>query len=100
MKYETYCSNEHDVWDELSLKEFGDYADAITYFNQEDDYGDSMRGEWFYADDDSMTIYHGTFSNHNSPGAMFYTYATVFEDVSHYKSEVARLEQSPEFLEE
>ncbi len=83
-----------------TLKEFGDYSDRIEYVNQEQDYGDCLRGEWWYADDETLTIYFGTFGNHNSPGADQYTHSMVYEDVEEYKAEVDNWTSYPEYSQE
>jgi hypothetical protein len=58
-----------------------------------------LRGEWFYADDDKLVIYSGSFSDDHSPGASSYTYAEVFEDADDYNHRLANWEACPEYLE-
>lgn len=96
---ESYTASNHKEWEKAGLKDYGDFSDCVEYVNQEDDYCDSLRGEWWYADDETTTIYSGTFGNYNSPGASQYTYAEVFCDADEYKAAVAEWEAKPEYLE-
>lgn len=87
-------------WESLGLKDFGDYAESVQYFNQRECYGDSLEGEWFADDPDSLTVYGGTFGNDHSPGSSIYTWAEVYDDASEFAARVKSLESFPEFVEE
>lgn len=101
-----YSAFNHKLWAERGLKDFGDYADCVSYINQVEQGDDTLEGEWFYAEDENKTIYFGTFGNDNSPGASSYTWATQYKnnpgeswgDVD-FAAEVARLEAMPEYLD-
>ncbi len=86
------------AWVRAGLKEFGAFGDRVTYCNQEDDYADSTKGEWFYADDTAMTIYFGRFNNDESPGARMW--AEVYDDKNEYESAKASWEAKEEYLPE
>jgi hypothetical protein len=87
------------AWESLGLKDYSEYCDAVQYFNQADDYCDSCRGEWFWDDPDTLTVYGGTFGNDHSPGSDHYTWAEVFDDASEFEQRVKFLESLPEWLE-
>lgn len=92
----------HKEWDAAGLKDFGDFAEAVEYINQSE-YGDGqLEGEWYYCDDDTRTIYTGTFGNYNSPGASSYTNADVYDEdeQEEYDAEKKRLEACDEYSEE
>ncbi len=93
-----YCEANGAEWESQHLKEYGEYSDAIEYVNQADDYGDSLRGEWFASDDRTRTIYHGSFGNDHSPGASHYTNAEVFATEEEYRAKLAEWEALPEYL--
>ena len=95
----SYTAWNHHEWDEAGLKDFADFAECVEYVNQSDDYGDSMRGEWYYGDDATMTVYSGSFGNDHSPGASSYTYATVYEDLEEFRKGVSEWELCPEYVE-
>ena len=81
------------------LKDFGDYADCVEYVNQSE-YGDGQyEGEWYYGDDDNLTLYTGTFGNYNSPGASDYTYVETFETEAEYLEAVSKQAAKPEYWE-
>lgn len=89
----------HREWAERGLKDFSDFADCVSYINQKE-YGDGqLEGDWFFADDDTQTVYFGTFGNDNSLGASSYTFADQYQTQEEYLAEVARLEAMPEYLE-
>lgn len=89
----------HKAYAAAGFKDFGEYADCVTFFNQTE-FGDGqLEGEWFYADDDTLTIYTGTFGNYNAPGADSYTNAQRYECEEEYQEAVAELEAAPEYLE-
>lgn len=73
----------HAEWEGHGLKDFGDFADAVEYINeQESGYGD-LEGEWYFVDDEPLpngdrVIYYGTHGNDHSPGASMYTNAVIF----------------------
>lgn len=80
--------------------------DRAEYFNQREDYCDSMQGEWF-ADhpeplaDGSRVIFGGSFGNDHSPGCDHYTWAEVYgpDELDDYNARLAYLEALPECLE-
>lgn len=86
-------------WESLGLKEFGDYAESVQYFNQLVCYGDSLQGEWFADDPDSLTVYGGTFGIDHSPGASIYTWAEVYDDPAEFAARVKTLESFPEWMD-
>jgi hypothetical protein len=86
-------------WESLGLKDFGDYADGVQYINQRECYGDSLEGEWFTYDADSLTVYGGTFGNDHSPGSSIYTWAEVYDDASEFDARVKSLEAFPEWTD-
>lgn len=89
----------HKAYAAAGFQDFSEYADCVTYFNQQESgYGD-YEGEWFYADDDTLTIYTGTFGNDHCAGASMYTYAEKYDTEEEYKEAVAELEAAPEYLE-
>lgn len=95
-----YTAWDHKAWAEAGLKDYGDFSDCVEYVNQSE-FGDGqLEGEWWYADDDTRTVYYGSFGNDNSPGASSYTYADTFpDDEAGYKEAVGRWEAYPEYLE-
>jgi hypothetical protein len=96
-----YCNFDHKEWDDAGLKDYADFVDCVTFFNQSD-YGDGcLEGEWFYDDADTLTIYYGSFGNYNSPGASNYTYADVYgaDEKAEFALEVQRLQALPEYVE-
>lgn len=86
-------------WESLGLKNFGDYVESVQYFNQRECYGDSLEGEWFADDPDSLTVYGGTFGNDHSPGSSIYTWVEVYDDPAEFAARVRELEQYPEWLD-
>lgn len=94
-----YRPSDYASWESAGLKDFGDYSDSIEYREQRECYGDSLEGGWFYGDDDTLTIYSGTYGNYNSPGASHYTSADVYDDREEYLAEVKRLDALPEYLD-
>ncbi len=95
-----YRASDYRDWDAAGLKDFGDYSECVEYREQSECYGDSLEGGWFYGDDDSLTIYTGTFGNDHSPGASHYTAADVYDDPDEYRAEVKRLDFLPEYLDD
>lgn len=94
-----YTGFNHAEWEKAGLKDFGDFAECVTYCNQMEDYADSLQGEWWYADDDTLTIYHGTFGNDHSPGASIYTHAEVYDNDQDYRDQVKEWEAEPEYID-
>lgn len=81
------------------MKDFCDYSDCIEYVNQSE-YGDGqLEGEWYYGDDEALTIYSGTFGNYNSPGASCYTTSETFETEEEYRCQLQQWADQPEYLE-
>jgi hypothetical protein len=95
-----YAACEHGEWSEAGLKDFTDYSDCITYCYQSHYNVDQLQGKWWYADEEALTIYWGSFGNYNSPGASHHTYANVYDDREEFLKEVGWWECIPEFLEE
>jgi hypothetical protein len=95
---DTYNAFNHKEWSSAGLQDYENFSDSVEYVNQQD-CGDGSRGEWFYADKDTLTIYSGSFSDDHSPGASSYTYAEVFEDADDYNRSLAIWEACPEYLE-
>lgn len=98
MASKTYRAADHKEWDAAGLDKVFDGLE-MEYVNQEEDYGDCLRGEWYAADDDTLTIFSGTFGNYNSPGASHYTYAEVYDNAEEYRTALAEWEAKPEYLE-
>ena len=73
-------------WAAMGLPDFADFADDITYFAQREIQDEQIEGSWYYADDNRMTIFTGTFGNDNSPGASRYTFAIIFNSLDGYTS--------------
>jgi len=94
-----FSGADHKAWADKGLKDFGDYAECVEYVEQEDDYGDSLRGSWFYGDEDNLTLYYGTFGNYNSPGASHFTYAEVYDDEDEFLDALAEWEAKEEYLD-
>lgn len=97
---QSYNAFDHKSWDAAGLKDYGDFSDMVEYINQRD-IGDQLEGEWYYCDDETRTIYSGSFGNYNSPGASSYTNAEVYDEdeIDDYNAEKARLEQCEEYAE-
>ena len=94
-----YTAFDHKEWSKAGLEDFEKFSEMVEYINQTELGDGTLEGEWYYCDDESMTIYHGTHGNDNSPGASCYTYATVFDDVGEYEAESLRLEMCDEYVE-
>ncbi len=99
MGYESYRGADHKEWaaapvalDSLMQKH------EMEYVNQEEDGCDSLSGDWWLADDDALTIIHGTFGNDHSPGASHYTYADVYDNEEEYREALAEWEGKEEYL--
>ena len=86
------------TWNAESLKPYGSYSECVTYCNQSEDYADSMRGDWYYCDDDTETVYFGTFGTYHSPGASHYTHAETFRNREEYLAAKDFCEAQPEYL--
>ncbi len=99
MASESYRASDRREWDAAGLDAIQDKHE-MEYVNQRDDYGDCLKGEWWVADDATLTVVWGTFGNYNSPGASHYTYAEVYDDETEYKAAVAEWEAKPEYDEE
>lgn len=93
----SYRAADHKEWDAQGLDTIFQRHE-MEYVNQEDDGCDCTRGEWYAADDDTLTIFSGSFGNDNSPGASHYTYAEVYETREEYTSALAEWEAKPEYL--
>lgn len=89
--------SDHREWESLGLKGFGDYAESVRYINQRECYGDSLEGEWFADDPDSLAVYGGTFGNDHSPGSSICTWAEVYDDPAEFAARVKALESIPEW---
>jgi hypothetical protein len=81
------------------LLDFADYADYVTYCNMRPCYGDSYDGEWYYGDDATRTLYHGTFGNDHSPGCDGRTWHQTFDAEAEYRAALGALEAIPEYVE-
>lgn len=93
-----YRASDHRDWAAAGLKDFTEFSDCVEYVNErESGYGD-CEGEWWYADDDTLTVYGGTHGNDHSPGASSCTFANVYDNVDEYRARVADLKGMPEFL--
>jgi hypothetical protein len=98
MDYTTIMASHHEDWTNAGLKDYGDFAECVTYYNCDTLGDDTEEGMWFYPDDDSLTIYGGTFGNEDAPGSDSCTWAQIYEDEDAYKRAVAELEACPEYL--
>jgi hypothetical protein len=99
MANDHYSAFDHKEWEAAGLKDFGDFAECVEYINQ-CEYGDGqLEGDWYYGDDDTLTVYAGSFGNYNSPGASAYTFANVYDDADEYRARVASLAAEPEYLD-
>ena len=94
--YNAFKQNE---WVDAGLKDFCEFSDCIEYVNQSYYGDDHLEGEWYYCDDEKLTIYFGSFGNYNSPGASSYTYASVYETVEDYQKMKAAWESYPEYID-
>lgn len=92
---ENYCAFDYKAWEKAGLKDYGDFAEKVSYRNQKD-LGDCDEGDWFYADDENLTVYWGTFGNYHSPGSWYY--ADVYDDDAEYAEAVQRLKDQPEWV--
>lgn len=97
MSSTTYNAFRHKEWKAAGLKNYEDFADMVEYVNQSPDYGDSLCGEWWYEDEETLTIYSGSFGNDHSPGASSYTYANVYDSKVNYEKAVKEWEAEPEY---
>ncbi len=98
---QSYNAFDHKGWGAAGLKDYCDFSDAIEYVNQSE-YGDGqLEGAWYYCDDETRTIYCGSFGNYNSPGASSYTYAEVYdeEEREEYEADKRKWESKPEYLD-
>jgi hypothetical protein len=95
----SYRASDHKKWASAGLKDYGDFSDCITYCNQAEDYCDSLRGDWFYGDDTTRTIYSGSFANDHSPGSDENTWAVVYDTEKEYQKALAEWEEYPEYEE-
>jgi len=80
-------------------KEFHEYSERITFVNQQD-HGDYLQGQWFWADDVARVIYYGSFGNDNAPGADDYTIKEVYPNELDYRKAVIKWDETPEFVED
>ena len=100
---ETYNARDKE-WDALGLNYDGL---EMSFFNQQEDGFDTLRGEWFSIEDDCKrldgikVVYGGTFGNYNSPGASDYTWAEVYQADEHdaFYARVKYLVSLPEYLD-
>jgi len=81
------------------IMDFGDYADFVTYCNQQESGFDDLEGDWYYGDESTLTVYTGTFGNDHSPGASHYTDHETYATKAQYLERMASLEALPEYLE-
>jgi hypothetical protein len=97
-----YNASEYAKWEAAGLKDYGDFCECVEYVNQSEYGCDQLEGEWYYCDDETLTIYYGTFGNDNSPGASCYTDADVYseEERADYEAAKAEWEAQPEYTEE
>ncbi len=91
-------ASEYTRWTELGMESLLTNG-CMEFCNQEPNGADCNRGDWYIADDASLTIVWGTFGSYNSPGDSHYTYGTVFASESDYKTALAEWEAKPEWLE-
>jgi hypothetical protein len=100
----------HAEWERHGLKDYGDFAERVTFCNQAE-YGDGqLEGEWFYIDEEPLpnagrVIYFGGFGNDNAPGASMYTNAEIFDDsdpdeLAEFTLRAQEWEGKPEYIEE
>ena len=96
---DSYRMSDHKEWAAARLDEVWE-GHEMEYVNQEDDYGDCLRGEWYIANDGPRVIIWGTFGNYNSPGASHYTYAEVYgpDEEDAYRADLAEWEDKLEYL--
>ena len=99
MSVTSYKAFDNQEWTKAGLYDFNDISEMVTYINQTELGDGQLEGEWYYCDDESITIYHGTFGNDNAPGASLYTSADVYDDVEEYEAESLRLEMCDEYAE-
>lgn len=95
---------DHNEWDSLGLKEYGDVSEKVSHCNERDDPAGGSAGDIFYIDpnplpDGRMVIYNGSYSNSCSPGADWH--ATVYDltdpdDKAQYEKDKAEHEAAPE----
>lgn len=69
----------------------------ITCCNCEPDGFDTEMGDWWLADDDTLTIVYGTFSNSHSPGTM--GSAERYDNKLEYIQAVKEWEAQPEYVD-
>lgn len=104
--------SDHSEWSKYGLDTLLSNEEA-EYINQQDDYCDSLRGEWYslpeqlvFGDDGIRyrVIFGGTFGNFHSPMCSHFTWAYLYdiddgEEVASYLADVAKLQSYPEYLE-
>lgn len=88
------------AWEKAGLLDYSDFSDSVEYCNQEPDWCDTLRGEWYYGDDEALVIYCGTFGNDHSSGSSLFTHAEVYDTLSEYRKALSEWEERPEYLEE
>jgi hypothetical protein len=95
----SYNAFNHKAWSEAGLKDYGDFAECVEFANQIELGDGTLEGDWYYCDDETRTIYTGTFGNYNSPGASSYTNADVYDEdeQEEYDEEKKRLEAQDEY---
>jgi hypothetical protein len=86
-------------WNNAGLKSICELADDFEFRNQQYEYG-SLSGEWFVGDEESLTIYWGTFGNDHCVGYTGSTFATIYETRAEYDDDLRCWEEQEEFLEE
>ena len=86
-------------WEDLGLYKVLQKHE-MTFCRQEQDMEDTFQGSWWAADDETLTIFHGTFGDSNSPGASHFTCAQICSDEETYQREVKYWESQEEYLEE
>ncbi len=106
----TINASNHAEWARNGLKDYGEFAERVTFCNQSA-FGDGqLEGEWYFIDekplpDASRVIYVGSFGNDNAPGASMHTHATIFDgsdpdDLAEFTVRAQELEAQPEYVED
>jgi len=105
----TISAFNHDEWKRHGLADFSEFADQITECNTGED-SFSGFGDWFFVPDEPLpngdrVIYFGSWSNDNSPGALSYTNAEIFDALGpdqliEFSNRVDHWENQPEFSDD
>ncbi len=101
---------DYKKWKEEGLQDFQEFADFITFINQDEDWSDTLCGEWWYAPEEEVkpgwqVIYCGSFSNSFSPGASCATCALLYNmndenDKNRYMRQLEEFKNAPEYVED